>query len=119
MIIVCVIFTILVLYSIYLVGILDYIIDDKTKKLDNAILIDHDLKDMIIGAFRYSLGRSTYITLTTCNYIKEHSNLIDKRLKGILLNDLEQLDMYYPNKGIDYDVFASLKNWLEKFEVSE
>lgn len=119
MIVACVIFIIFVLYSIYLVGVLDDIIEDKGKQLDNTISIDGDLKDMIISAFRYSIGRKTYITWSTCDYIKEHSNLIDKRVKQVLLNDLEQLDMYYPDKGIDYNMFIDFKKWLEDFEVSD
>lgn len=81
------------------------------------IQINHDLKDIVISAFRYALGRKTYVTLSTCDYIKEHSNLIDKRVKQVLLNDLEQLDMYYPDKGTDYNTFVDFKKWLEKLEV--
>lgn len=83
------------------------------------IPIDFDLRDMIISAFRYALGRKTFVTLATCHYFKEHPEIVDKRVKNVLLRDLEQLDMYYPNKGIDYEVFVEFKNWLEDEEVSK
>lgn len=79
--------------------------------------IDRDLKDMIISAFRYAIGRKTYITLATCDYIRNHPELIDDRVKGVMLRDLESLDMYYPNKGIDYDTFKDFEKWLNNLVV--
>lgn len=79
--------------------------------------IDRDLKDMIISAFRYAIGRKTYMTFATCDYIKSHPELIDERVKGVMLSDLESLDMYYPNKGIDYNTFKDFEKWLNELEV--
>ena len=69
------------------------------------IQIDYDLKDIIISAFRYALGKKTYITLSTCDYIKNHPEIIDKRVKNVLLRDLEQLNFIYAKNELDYKIF--------------
>lgn len=79
--------------------------------------IDRDLRDMIISAFRYSLGRQTYITLSTCDYIKKHPEIVDKRVKDVLLRDLKNLDMYYTKNDIDYKIFKEFERWLNRLEV--
>ena len=81
------------------------------------IQIDYDLKDIIISAFRYALGRKTNITLSTCNYIKSHPEIIDKRVKNVLLRVLEQLDLYYSKNELDYMIFDEFKDWLEDLAV--
>lgn len=81
------------------------------------IQIDYDLKDIIISAFRYALGKKTYITLATCDYIKNHPEIIDKRVKDVLLRDLEQLNFFYAKNELDYEIFTKFKNWLESYEV--
>lgn len=81
------------------------------------IEINDDLKDVIISAFRYALGRETYITKSTTDYIKEHPELIDKRVKTVILRDLENLDMYYSKNNIDYGTFKEFEKWLVDLEV--
>ncbi len=81
------------------------------------IEINYELKDMIISALRYAIGSHTYITEETCSFIKEHPELIDRRVKEIMLKDLEEIHRYYEtNDSIDLPAFISLKNWLEKLE---
>lgn len=79
--------------------------------------INHDLKDIVISAFRYALGRKTYITLATCDYIKDHPEIVDKRVKDVLLRDLENLDMYYSENDVDCVVFNKFEKWLKELEV--
>lgn len=81
------------------------------------IEIDYELKDMIIDALRYSIGRKTYITEETCSFIKKHPELIDKRVKEVMLRDLKDLNRYYKETDIDYPIFKSLENWLSNSEV--
>lgn len=82
------------------------------------IEIDRDLKDMIISALRYSIGRKTYITEETCSYIKNHPELIDERVKMVMLNDLEDIYRYYDkNDEVDLPEFLKLKKWLEDLDV--
>lgn len=79
--------------------------------------INHDLRDIVISAFRYALGRKTYITLATCDYIKDHPEIVDKRVKDVLLRDLENLDMYYSKDTMDYLMFKNFEKWLNELEV--
>lgn len=58
------------------------------------IEVDSDLKDMIICALRYSLGRRTYIVSLTSEYIMKHEELIDRRVKMVMLNYLENYFIY-------------------------
>ena len=82
------------------------------------IEIDRNLKDMIISALRYAIGRKTYITEETCSYIKNHPELIDDRVKMVMLKDLEDIYRYYDeNDEVDLPDFLKLKKWLEDLEV--
>lgn len=83
---------------------------------------DYELKDIVICALRYSLGRRTYITRATADFIKDNPKLIDKRVKNVMLNDLKQ---YFDERkqweikddSCDYETWLDLKQWLEKIEV--
>ncbi len=86
------------------------------------IEIDRDLRDIVISAVRYALGRRTMISSITVDYIMTHSELIDERVKQVLLRDLENyLDTWKCGKQIDdrcdYDIWLLFKKWLEKLEV--
>lgn len=82
------------------------------------IEIDRGLKDMIISALRYAIGRKTYITEETCSYIKNHPELIDERVKMVMLKDLEDIYRYYDEHDeVDLPDFLKLKKWLEDLEV--
>ena len=81
------------------------------------IQIDYDLKNIIISALRYTLGRKSYVTFEVCEYIIKHPKLIDKRVKDVMLKDLENLDEYYKKDDLDRIAFNVLKKWLEKLEV--
>lgn len=82
-----------------------------------TIEITYDLKDMIICALRYAIGRKTYVTEEVSGYIKSHPELIDKRVKEVMLKDLKDIDRYYKENDIDYPIFKSLENWLNELEV--
>ena len=81
------------------------------------IEINYELKDMIISALRYAIGRKTYITAETCDYIRNHHELIDNRVKGVMLRDLKDLNMYYKETDIDYTAFKDFEKWLKELEV--
>ena len=85
--------------------------------------IDYDLRDIVISAVRYALGRRTMAPFSTTEYIMAHPELVDNRVKQVLLKDLE----YYFDKwkcGLqtddrcDYDTWLLFKKWLEKLEVT-
>lgn len=80
------------------------------------IPIDYDLKDIVISALRYAIGRKTYVTSEISEYIMEHPELIDTRVRDVMLKDLEEIDKYYEKDDIDYKVFDKLRKWLEKLK---
>lgn len=76
----------------------------------------HDFQDMIISALRYALGRSTYITGETADFIKKYSYIIDRRVKKIMLKDLEEYfdcrDIYYKDDECDYNTWINLNEFI-------
>ena len=97
--------------------------DELKEKVDNNIIIKdlHDFQDIIISALRYSLGRRTYINSETADFIKKYSEIIDERVKKIMLKDLEEYfecrDIYYKDDECDYNTWKDLYEWLKKIEV--
>ena len=81
------------------------------------ITIDYKLQDIVLCALRYAIGRKTYVTSEVCEFIMQHSNLIDDRVKTIMLRDLENLDEYYKTDDIDYLQFDTLRKWLNSIDV--
>ena len=75
------------------------------------IEVSRDLKDIVIRALRYSLRRKTYITNLTANYIMEHKELIDERVKSIMLKDIIEYESkrnyWYADDDCDY------QSWLK------
>ena len=86
--------------------------------------LDYVLRDMIISALRYALGRRTYITAETSEFIVENKAIIDSRMKQVMLSDLKEY-LERRNKGFisddkcDYEVLENLYNWLNELEVDE
>lgn len=83
------------------------------------IEIDYDLKNIVISALRYSLGRKTYITYETSEFIMKHPELIDERVCIVMLRDLgryfEDRKLWeYKDDKCDYDSWITLQNWLFK-----
>lgn len=82
-----------------------------------------DLQDMIISALRYALGRRTYITSETAEFIKRYPELIDKRVKGVMLKDLEDYfqkrESFKFDDECDFNTWKSLYNWVERININE
>lgn len=79
----------------------------------------YDFQDIVISALRYSLGRRTFITQTTADFIKEYPEIIDKRVKQVMLNDLNEYfnmraNAYSMDDNCDYDTWLDLKRWLDE-----
>lgn len=83
---------------------------------------EYDFKDIVICALRYALGRKTYITKSTADFIKDYPEIIDSRVKHVMLKDLEEYfdcrGTYYKDDECDYKTWLDLKEWLEKIEVN-
>lgn len=89
--------------------------------MTKTIKITYDLKNIIISALRYSLGRRTYVTLETTQFIMSNPDLIDERVKKIMLKDLEE---YFERRNLweykddecDYQSWLRLYEWLGEIE---
>ena len=81
------------------------------------IEITRDLKDIVCCSLRYALGRKTYITSLVSDYIIDHPELIDERVKDVMLKDikeyLDRRNIYYKDDECDYQSWLRLKEWLE------
>lgn len=81
------------------------------------IEINRDLRDIVISALRYAIGRRTYVTCATCDFIMKNSRMIDKHMKDVMLNDLKNIEDYYDKDDCDYKMFIKFKEWLKGLEV--
>lgn len=83
------------------------------------IEITYDLKNIVISALRYALGRKTYITKETAEFIRNNPDLIDERVCIVMLRDLGR---YFEDRKLweckddecDYHSWLALQNWLFK-----
>ena len=80
------------------------------------IEINRDLRDIVISALRYAIGRRTYVTWATCDFIMKNSRMIDNHMKDVMLNDLANIENYYREDDCDYKMFIKFKKWLEELE---
>ena len=77
----------------------------------------HDFQNIVISALRYSLGRKTYITSETADFIKKYPSIINERVCCVMLRDINR---YMEDRKIglvsddkcDYDTWIDLQNWL-------
>lgn len=82
-----------------------------------TIKIDSNLQDMIISALRYAIGKKSYITGQTADFIMKNPNLIDSRVKKIMIKDLRnylenRIDLYNDD-DIDFQKWRQLYNWIK------
>ncbi len=87
---------------------------EENKRLKNNW---NELQDVVICALRYAIGRKTYVTSEVCEFIMKHPNLINGRVKTVMLRDLENLDELYKKDDIDYAPFNTLREWLNSIDV--
>ena len=86
--------------------------------------IDRNLRDIVISAVRYALGRRTTMPSATTSYIIAHPELVDSRVKQVLLKDLKEYFRYWEigkqiDDRCDYDTWLLFKKWLEKLGVED
>lgn len=93
-----------------------------------CVRITGELKDMLISALRYALGRHTYIVEETCSYIKEHTELLDDRVISVMLRDINDHLEYYKKRDdsdlpsmwvCDKNMIEDLRGFLEDYDVKE
>lgn len=98
--------------------------------MSNIKLSNYDLYFLIIGSFRYALGRQTYIVHETINFLKKNWDHLDFSVKETIIRDLKtEVELHYrtmkiknysslddgwviTNLGGKYDII----DWLDFFE---
>lgn len=83
------------------------------------IKIDFELQDIVICALRYALRRKTYITYATADFIMKNPELIDDRVRSVMIRDLTQYfaerELWeYKDDECDYQSWLRLYKWLNK-----
>ena len=78
-----------------------------------------DFQNIVISALRYALGRRTYATIATADFIKEYPELIDERVKTVMLRDLDEYFAFrraggYIDDECDYNTWLDLEKWLKE-----
>lgn len=84
------------------------------------IILDNDdtFKNIIISAFRYAIGRHTYILDETLEFIEEHPTLIDERVKYVMLRDIDnRLSEWDNHWEFDKERMIEFQKWLLELEV--
>lgn len=84
------------------------------------IILDNDdtFKNIIISAFRYAIGRHTYILDETLEFIEEHPTLIDERVKNVMLRDIDnRLSEWDNHWEMDKERIIEFQKWLLELEV--
>ena len=70
-----------------------------------------DLDQIIFSAFRYALGRQTYIVSITVDFIKNNIDLVPDKFKMLMIEEITrgERNEYGYSLGDDYHA----KQWLE------
>ena len=77
-----------------------------------------EFKNIIISAFRYAIGRHTYILDETLEFIEEHPTLIDERVKYVMLRDIDnRLSEWDNHWEMDKERIIEFQKWLLELEV--
>lgn len=74
------------------------------------IIDGEDFDLVVIAAFRYALGRRTYIVPTVTNFIKANNKHISNQAKEIIISEIT--DAKYHKYGISLGDDIDAKEWL-------
>lgn len=95
---------------------------------------DKDLGTIVICAVRYAIGRQTYMPGLVQDFVMRHPEIVDKRVKSVILEDIRIADHFTKYKRsdgsemvmdglgdtkIDRPGWLKFKAWLENLEVDE
>jgi hypothetical protein len=79
----------------------------KPQKDKKIKVIDDDLRLTILGCFRYSLGRRTYMPSHTVNMIKKHSEIFTSQDWQSFIEEIDKCE--YLGDDCDIDTWNKLK----------
>lgn len=79
-----------------------------------------DIELIILGAFRYAMGRRSYIVSTTANFIMNNIDLVPKGFRRLMIDEItmgEQGDFYYQlGDECDKQQWLKLREFLLEME---
>lgn len=79
-----------------------------------------DFRLLILSAFRYALGRMTYIVPVVANVIRESKDKIDSQAIDLIIQEIEDAEKRDGlGMACDIDVWLRLKKELEDFRSSK
>lgn len=84
---------------------------------------DYQFRDIVICALRYAIGRNTYIVDEICDWVESHPEIIDNRMCGVMMRDVEEQLTYYDRNGvnsiteIDYKRLKEFRDWLSTYFI--
>lgn len=90
-----------------------------------VLIDDQDLDLIFVAAFRYALGRRTYMVLTVADFIKTNISLIPQNIINLMIQEITEAeqnhnDGIYKALGDDIDakVWLNLRTYLKE-QVSQ
>ena len=90
-----------------------------------TINCDYQFRDVVISAFRYAVGRNTYIVDEICEWIEQHPEVLDNRMVNVMIRDVEEQLTWYEHSGvnsiteIDYKRLQNFRGWLATYYLTE
>ena len=80
-------------------------------------------EDVLLCAFRYAIGRHTYVVSEICDFFEKNCHLISKRMLAVMNRDLDiQIEQYEKfeddsaNVRMDLDTLRNFKKFLVHVE---
>lgn len=87
-----------------------------------VLIDDQDLDLIFVAAFRYALGRRSYMVLTVADFIKTNISLIPQNIINLMIREITEAeqnhnDGLYKALGDDCDVetWLSLREFLNNY----
>lgn len=85
---------------------------------NKEITIDKkDFRLLILGTFRYSLGRMTYMPIFVKDTVLKHIDDLDEKLIKLMIDEIKSCNHY----GMDFDkeMWLDLKDKLEEYLIEK
>ena len=96
--------------------------------------VDEDIGTIAICAVRYAIGRQTYMPGIVQGFVMRHPDIVDKRVKEVMLRDIDEADRvtehqmpsgevlvidHLGDTKIDRPGWERFREWLKRLEVDE
>ena len=80
-----------------------------------------DIEFIILGAFRYAMGRRSYIVSTTANFIMNNIDLVPRGFRDLMIDEItmgENGEFYYQlGDDCDKQQWLKLREFLKEMDT--